>query len=61
MQHIDAINRSDRISVLNRLGCLDHRYQQGLFVEDLADLGLRDRGIAELWTAAEGRARPFGA
>jgi len=56
MQHIDAVDRGDRISILNRLGCLDHRHQKRLFVEDLADHGLRDGGIAELWTAAEGRA-----
>ena len=32
MQHIDAVNRSDRTSIFDRLGCLDHRHQQGLFV-----------------------------
>src|SRR5712671_6165676 len=37
-------------------GCLDHRHQQRLFVEDLTDLRLRDGGIAELWAAAESRA-----
>jgi hypothetical protein len=31
MQHIDAVDRGDRISILNRLGCLDHRHQQRLF------------------------------
>jgi hypothetical protein len=57
--HLRSNHSRDRISILNRLGCLDHRQQQGLLVEHLADFGLRNRGIAELWPAAESRAVAF--
>ncbi len=56
MQRVDAVDRGDGVGVGDRLRGLDHRHQEGLLIDDLAHFGLRNRGVAELRAAAEGRA-----
>jgi hypothetical protein len=59
MQHVDALDRGNRLGVRDRLRGLDHRHQQRMLVEEATNLGLRERGVAEPRPAAEGRAVAF--
>src|SRR5258708_16206888 len=55
MQHVDAVDRRDRVGVPDRFRRFEHRDQQGFLVEIAVDLTLGACRVAERRPGARGR------